>query len=556
MLTSLASDLATMDKIQAYEAQLSGNNLQQSIPMLISFMTAQPGVQFATPLGNIISARFQDGIIYTIIFDPDSIPAQTTPVTSLDGGDDDSGNGDDDGGGGDAAPSGLMHEHKHRLTLDPIMGGVTATNSVYYMPNGPAYVFSSTYFYQDTTAEQGIAKALTAAGINANYYEATLANFGAIQNASLLYVMDHGGQALLSPIREGTQPQLLTFLATSDQVPQDILQYADGGPLPTVIGDELLELKTNPPQLHISDIGYFAGFTTGAESGHYFSVTSAFFQARAVMQVNGVAYLNSCESYSYDNDMWTAFSPSGQVDQINFLAWDGVVSRTQARETANFVFDRWLGEQNPSVTGAFAGVTSVEIPPERPFDIGSVLSYARTVTKKTEPHTMLTNCAPIEFIQQFPFVIVPPCTYLEGNGEATIGGGMPILNPSIGNAYIIGDGTTPSPSLSINTAMFDANQEFAATISTSPDGAGGQALSNCVIDTLGASVDLGRNEPGTAIQCDAPPGGGYIAISQNGRTSNAFPLTRWPDFTETLSCTYAAPNGGSDVTTVTGSFRG
>ncbi len=447
-----ARDGQTIDTIDAYYATLPHSNAASDAASLAAYMSSLPNVLTSGSSPYNAFAVMKDGLYYVAFLDQNQPGVQPGSMARL--------------------PS----------PASRVVRSAQSSGNYAMLPNGTAYVFSNSAAYGDVSPEMGIAKALRAAGYDAMYEEATIANFRSMSNASLFYLFDHSG--IVS--KAGQIPSTFA-VGTSDQFnaknipPQylPLLSSSQGGSV--ALG--------SVPQLFVG------GFDVNGVRVHTYGVTTAFFekQPSITFATGGLAFVNTCESAQAD--FIAALMSKGAG---TFVGWPLESLQRDGRESGNFFIDRLLGEGNPSVLASYVGVPKPESPPERPFSLGEVASYAATFPRQdTSPWNVDTSCS----LQNAPSF----CTSLQYAGAMNV-----LLAPSISQLQV--DESTSTVYVSGEYGSDPAT----LSVGTSPS------------DTTSFTVTPGYSSTGF-LNATIPKSGsgsaGYVALSVNGIASNAVPLT-------------------------------
>ena len=121
-----------------------------------------------------------------------------------------------------------------------------------------------------------------------------------------------------------------------------------------------------------------------------FGVTNAFFAAQPNISFlsNSFAFINGCQSDDYLSPGVRGFLAILRAKNVGtYLGWSKEAAIDDARETANFVFDRWLGEQTPQVTmSVLAGIAGE---PARNFQIVELLAPDQSGERLALDHALV-----------------------------------------------------------------------------------------------------------------------------------------------------------------------
>jgi hypothetical protein len=485
-------------------------------------MATLAGVRTAGSADTFAIAQFPDGATYTLdtFYDATSAAGVTPPPM----------------------PASASKPALRRLAVP----SVAAQANVQIAPS-TAYVFSNPTVFLDSTPEQGVAQALQSSGFTTVAEPISLVNLEGVHDASLLYINSHGAaDDDLPGIYKGSPTEGSAFeLALSDQfdpkaatIPQPYLSllFTGGSSGVGAQSRSRVDARRLPANIIVTKGNAFAtpneltwagAHILGADGtvqpglANVYAATQTFFalQTQITFKPNALAFFNTCWSDDYANfgvrSLIAILESRGVTSYFGFTKTTGY---TPSNETANFVFDRWLGEQLPAASAAIQMPPAKEDPPERPFTLGETYAYAQQFKHAAGYNKGFAEtyaCAPQNVSQTSPF---PGCSILDDVADTS---GTQLLMPQTllaptADTFSI-DETQTTPAMTIE-GEFPA-QAGKVMIGQSPSSPNGGYMASI--------VSWGQN----SIVAGIPPAGtgatGYVYVVSNGIASNPVPLTEW-----------------------------
>ncbi len=345
----------------------------------------------------------------------------------------------------------------------------------------------------DTSYINAIGSALQTSGYAGKLGDLTLDNLRLVQNCGILYIDCHAGDILA-----GDHKTVMYGLQTQSTVADTI-----DSDLASDFVDDSVGYMLAPGPLSLSNHLLGAKFVL---TNNYF-ITANFVRKHMSFSANSMVFINSCGS---DSPVAQDFRQSFFDKQASLYAgWTKRVETHDAAQTAGYLFDRLLGEQNAATT------FHPEDPPQRPFDILAVADWMDNTPRPGALNlaTLLTSW--VVYNPLFP----PDSSFFAklqftANPKDAQSGNGGLLAPSISGLNVF-QGPGPHQQLAIQGKF--GSKPGTVTV-------GGH-------DTTIVSWTGNASFPG-AIICTLPDHGspgdaGDVQVTVNGHKSNMARLTEW-----------------------------